>query len=115
MAGNEGAQQSFHVKIDTRKPTTKAPSAASVVRYRTAKLFYKVLDTAPSGGKATVNIKIHNRLGKVVKTLGPYKGIAVNRAPLARRSPVGLRQRHLPLLHLRLRRRPAISPGAAVG
>jgi hypothetical protein len=77
--GNVEPAKTLTVGIDTRKPTTKAPSAASVVRYRTAKLWYKVLDTGANGGKATVTIKIRNRAGKVVKTLGPSKGMAVNK------------------------------------
>ena len=77
--GNVEADKTLTVGIDTRKPTTKAPDASSVVRYRTAKLWYKVVDPPPNGGTATVTIKIKNSAGKVVKTLGPYKGKAVNR------------------------------------
>ena len=77
--GNVEATKTLTVGIDTRKPTTKAPYAASVVRYRTAKLYYKVLDTGPNGGTATVTVKIKNSANKVVKTLGPYKGKAVSR------------------------------------
>jgi hypothetical protein len=77
--GNVEPDKTITVGIDTRRPVTKAPSAASVVRYRTAKLWYKVLDTGANGGKATVTIKIRNRAGRVVKTLGPYKGMAVNK------------------------------------
>jgi len=58
-----------HVKIDTRKPTTKAPYAASVVRYRTATLRYKVVDARPGSPTASGTIKVKNRAGKVVKTL----------------------------------------------
>ena len=75
--GNVEADKTLTVGIDTRKPTTKAPDASSVVRYRTAKLWYKVVDPPPNGGTATVTIKIKNSANKVVKTLGPYKGKAV--------------------------------------
>ena len=73
LAGNEGAQQSFHVKIDTRKPITKTPSAASVVRYRTAKLWYKVLDTGANGGKATVTIKIRTAPARSSRPSAPTR------------------------------------------
>jgi C1A family cysteine protease len=66
------------VKIDTRKPLTKAPYAATAARGRTATLKYKVVDPRPGSPTATVTIKIKNRAGRVVKTLGPYKGKAVN-------------------------------------
>ena len=73
-AGNVEADRTFRVGIDTHKPSTRAPYAASVVRYRSATLRYKVLDPAPNGGTATVTIKIRNRGGTVVKTLGPIQG-----------------------------------------
>jgi hypothetical protein len=80
-AGNESSHDaysgSFSLGIDTREPTTEAPSAATVQRYRMATLRYRVLDAAPNGGKADVAIKINNGRGKVVKTLA-YKGQAVN-------------------------------------
>ena len=66
-----------HVKIDTRRPTTKAPYAASVVRYRTATLRYKVVDLAPNGVKANVTIRIKTLGGRTVKTLR-YANRAVN-------------------------------------
>ena len=69
QAGNVEAAKSCQVKLDTRKPTTAAPSAAKVRKGRTAKLKYKVKDAAPNGGTATVKIKIKNRAGKVVKVL----------------------------------------------
>jgi hypothetical protein len=77
-AGNVEEAKTITVGIDTRKPRTKAPNASSVVRYRTAKLYYKVLDAAPNGGKATVTIKIRNSANRIAKTLGPYTGKAVN-------------------------------------
>jgi photosystem II stability/assembly factor-like uncharacterized protein len=55
--------------IDTRKPTTSAPNAASARRGTTATLKYKVKDTAPCGPKAkTVTIKIY-KSGVLKKTL----------------------------------------------
>lgn len=53
------------VKIDTRKPTTKAPYAVSVVRSR-GTIKCKVVDGAPNGGTAAVTIRVKNRAGKVV-------------------------------------------------
>jgi photosystem II stability/assembly factor-like uncharacterized protein len=77
--GITAPDRTLTINIDTRKPTTKAPYAASVYRYADATLKYKVVDPAPNGGTATVTIKIKNSSGKVVKTLGPYKGVVVNK------------------------------------
>ena len=66
-----------HVLIDTRKPTTKAPSAATAYRGKTATLRYEVVDATPNGGTATATIKVKNRAGTVVKTLS-YTGKSVN-------------------------------------
>ena len=57
------------VNIDTRKPTTQAPAAATVRRGHTVRLRYKVSDASPNGGTASVTIKIQNAARKVVKTL----------------------------------------------
>jgi photosystem II stability/assembly factor-like uncharacterized protein len=57
--------------IDTRRPTTKAPYAATARRGYSATLKYKVVEVGANGGTATVTIKVKNRAGKVVKTLGP--------------------------------------------
>ena len=86
-AGNVETPKSCTVKIDTRKPTTRAPSSATGRRGRTAALKYQVLDTAPNGGTARVTIKLKNRVGKVVRTLGPYEDRAVN-TPLTARFTV---------------------------
>jgi photosystem II stability/assembly factor-like uncharacterized protein len=59
------------VNIDTRKPSTRAPYAATAARGRTAILKCKVLDASPNGGSATVVIKVKNHSGTVVKTLRP--------------------------------------------
>lgn len=77
--GIPSSSRTLTLNIDTRKPTTKAPYAASVYRYADATLRYKVVDASPNGGTATVTIKIKNGVGKVVKTLGPYRGVAVNK------------------------------------
>ena len=57
------------VNIDTRKPVTKAPYAASVAAGRTATLKYQVTDPRPGSPKATVMIKIKTLSGTSVKTL----------------------------------------------
>lgn len=69
-AGNLEAAKTLKVGIDTRKPTTKA-YATTAYRGKTAKLKYKVAEVGANGGKATVTVKLKNRAGKVVKTLGP--------------------------------------------
>jgi hypothetical protein len=57
--------------VDTVAPTTRAPSAAKVVKGKKATLKYQVNDAAPNLGTATAVIKIKNRAGKVVKTIKP--------------------------------------------
>jgi len=64
-----GPVKTYAVRIDTQRPTTKAPYAASVTRGRTAYLKYKVVDAAPNAGWATVTIKIRNSHGHLVKSL----------------------------------------------
>jgi hypothetical protein len=68
-AGNSEAAKSLTVKIDTRRPTARAPYAASVVRLRTAKLRFVVKDTAPCAGSAKARIVVKNAHGRVVKTV----------------------------------------------
>jgi hypothetical protein len=46
------------VKIDTRKPTTKA-FKASVKKGKTVKLGYQITDPLPGCGRATVTLKIY--------------------------------------------------------
>ena len=69
MAGNTEADKALMFGIDTVRPVTIAPSAASAVRGRTATLGYKVTDALPNAGTATVTIKLKNRAGALVKTL----------------------------------------------
>ena len=68
-AGNTEAAKSLTVKIDTRRPTTRAPYSASVVRLRTAKLRFVVKDTAPCAGSATARIVVKNSHNRIVKTV----------------------------------------------
>jgi hypothetical protein len=73
FAGNTEVAKSFSLKIDSKRPTTKA-YAATVRRGKTVALRYKVLDARPGCEKAKVTLKILS--GKrVVRTLkaGPYK------------------------------------------
>jgi photosystem II stability/assembly factor-like uncharacterized protein len=69
------AYTSVNIGIDTCRPTTRAPYACVVRRYQKAKLQYWVSDPLPNGGTATVTVKIKNRHGTVVRTLGPYRGV----------------------------------------
>jgi hypothetical protein len=68
--GNVEAQHTvdFEVIADTAAPVTSA-RAVSVRRGRSATLRYKVIDTEPTKGTATVSISIKNRRGKTVKTI----------------------------------------------
>lgn len=68
--GNVEAQQTvtFEILRDTVQPTTSAWVVAAL-RGRVATLKYRVNDPEPTKGTATVEIKIKNRAGKVVKTM----------------------------------------------
>ena len=79
MLGLAQFDQTTSVKIDTRKPSTQAPYAATAARGRTATLKYKVVDARPGTEAATVTIKVRNKAGKVVRTLGPFKNRLVNK------------------------------------
>jgi hypothetical protein len=68
-AGNVEATKTCTIKIDRRKPTTKAPYAASAARGHTAYLKYTVVDPRDGSPTATVKIKVKNPAGTVVKTL----------------------------------------------
>jgi trimeric autotransporter adhesin len=68
-AGNVATVQTCHVRLDTRKPTPKAPWLSSARRGRTATLKYRVNDVLPNGGTATVTIKIKTLHGTLKKTL----------------------------------------------
>jgi hypothetical protein len=70
-AGNSEPARSCAVSIDTRRPATKVPYASTAHRGRTASLKYRVDDTSPNAGTATVRIKVTNAVGRVVRTLGP--------------------------------------------
>jgi hypothetical protein len=78
LAGNTETEKSLTFGIDTRKPTSRAAYAASARRGTTATLRYKVVDPRPGSPTASVTIKIRNKAGKVVKTLGPVvKGVNI--------------------------------------
>ena len=57
------------VRIDTKPPTTSAPTPCRVRRGAVAKLSFEVGDAEPNGGWATVTIKIRDSRGRVVKSL----------------------------------------------
>ena len=67
--GNEEGAHTGYVNIDTTRPTTSAPYAASVHRGSMLTLKFKVLDKGPRSGSATVVIKIKTLKGKTVKSL----------------------------------------------
>lgn len=68
-AGNVEDPTTIAVSVDTRKPTVRAPYAASVVRGRTAKLRFVVKDATPCAGTAAAKLVIKNARGRAVKTL----------------------------------------------
>ena len=67
-AGNSEATHAGYVNIDTRKPTSKATSNATVVKGKKVTLLFKITDLAPTCGKATVTITITHGT-KVAKTV----------------------------------------------
>jgi hypothetical protein len=81
LVGNVESPKALTVNIDTVSPTTSAPSAARVVKGRTATLKYAVADAEPNAGEANVIVRIRNRSGKIVQTLNAGQ-VAVN-APQA--------------------------------
>lgn len=66
-AGNVGEPGFFVVAIDTRPPSTKAPSAAACRHGKKATLKYQVTDPVPGSEGATVTIKVRKG-AKIVKT-----------------------------------------------
>jgi cytochrome c len=70
VAGNVEDTKTLTVNVDTAPPVTSA-TAVSVIKGRTATLKYKVTETGPSAGKATVVIQVKNRKGKMVATVKP--------------------------------------------
>ncbi len=69
LAGNTEIAKSCEVKIDTRRPTTKAPKEAYVARGQTVHLRYTVADPRPGSPTANVTITVQNGAGKVERTL----------------------------------------------
>jgi hypothetical protein len=70
IAGNSEVEKTLTVNVDLAKPVTGA-SAVSAVKGRRATLKFRVTETGPNGGKATVVIKVKNRAGRVVATVKP--------------------------------------------
>ena len=54
------ATRTFSVRVDTKRPTPQAPTAATVTRGRTATLKYKIVDARPGSPSATVTIRVRN-------------------------------------------------------
>jgi hypothetical protein len=68
-AGNASATGTCAVRIDSAKPLPKAVAKASVKRGAKATLKYRVNDSWPKSGTATVTIKIKTMKGKTVKSV----------------------------------------------
>ena len=68
-AGNASTTGTCTVRIDTTKPQPKAPYKASVRRRARVTLKFRVNDSWPKAGKATVTLKIKTKRGKTVKTV----------------------------------------------
>jgi photosystem II stability/assembly factor-like uncharacterized protein len=64
-AGNVEATKSFVVRIDTRRPVTKAPYRASVLRYGYAKLRCRIADTKPCALYGSAQIVVKKLNGRV--------------------------------------------------
>jgi C1A family cysteine protease len=71
VAGNAETPQSFSLAIDTRRPSSKAPSAAHVRRGSYATLKFEALDTAPCYGRCLVVITVKTLKGAHRLTLSP--------------------------------------------
>jgi hypothetical protein len=67
--GRWEAAKTVKVRIDTRRPSARAPSAASCAMGGTATLLYKIVDTRPSCGRAHVTIKVKDAGGTLVKKM----------------------------------------------
>jgi hypothetical protein len=68
VADNVEATQTLRVRIDTVKPMTRALNVARAHRYEFTNLRYRIVDSAPTCGRANVTIKIR-RGAKLVRTL----------------------------------------------
>jgi hypothetical protein len=80
VAGNLEATKSITVRLDMRRPATKA-FATSVKRGQKAKLRYKVSDALPGSGKAKVTLKLFKgaKLRKTIRVPG-FKAVNVIRS-----------------------------------
>jgi photosystem II stability/assembly factor-like uncharacterized protein len=79
-AGNVATPSKHAVCIDTRRPTTAAPSSASVRRGGTARLKFRINDKKPCGNKGTIAVVITNMAGtRRYKVVSPDKWFAKNR------------------------------------
>ena len=76
-AGNQEAARKFTARIDTRRPGTRAPYAASVIRGRYATLKCKIVDAKPCATKATLKLVVKNSRN-VVKWQHKYTSAKVN-------------------------------------
>ena len=77
-AGNRETAKSLRVKIDTRRPTTRARYPAYVAHGHTAHPKYTIADPRPGSPTADVTVKVKNSAGTVVKTL-TLRAMSVNK------------------------------------
>ncbi len=68
VADNIESTQTLRVRIDTVKPRTRALNTARAHRYEFTNLRYRIADSAPTCGRASVTIRIR-RGSRVVRTL----------------------------------------------
>ncbi len=90
-AGNAEAVKTFVARIDTRRPVTKAPYAASVVRNRSVALRCKIEDAKPCAPKAKLRLVVKDGKGRV-RWQRTYDSVRVNKVVAKRflcKLPVG--------------------------
>jgi hypothetical protein len=66
-SGNSSGARCFVVKIDTSRPTTLVPHAASCRRGSRVVVGYRIADAKPSCGHARATLVVRNAAGKVVR------------------------------------------------
>jgi C1A family cysteine protease len=78
LAGNPEAFRKAIVRIDTQRPTSKAPFAATARHGASAVLKYQVNDRSPNGSLASVTLKVRTLSGRVAGTFSLPVRVSVN-------------------------------------